>query len=252
MRSLARLEKKMSSMPPKVLGIIGIRSGSTGVKNKNIKKLAGKPLVGWILSAASKARTLNKIVVSTDSKKYMAVARKFGAETPCIRPKRLAQNTSPEIDYVKHMLCWLKDHENYVPDYVVRMMATVPFQSSDDIDSLVNILIANPDADSAVVISEARQHPMKALKIIKNGNQKELISYFGESSREVTPIARQLYPTAYFRSNIIACRHHVIFEKDSLTGDKVLYHEIPQERALDIDNTVDFKIAETLAGIYSL
>ena len=233
----------------KVLGIIGIRSGSIGVKDKNIKNFSGKPLVAWIISTAIKSNYVNRIVVSTDSKKYMKIVNNFGAETPYLRPKALAEYDSPEIDYVKHMLNWLSMKENYIPDYVVRMMATVPFQNANDVDALIDILINNPDADSAVVISEARQHPMKALKIIQKNGTKELVSYFGESSRDVTPIARETYPKAYFRSNVIACKASVITAKGSLTGDKVLFHEIPQERALDIDSEADFRMAENLSEL---
>ena len=82
------------------------------------------------------------------------------------RLQDLCKRAMPEIDFVKHMLDFLKREENYVPDFVVRMMATIPFQTTDDIDSVINVLIENKNADSAVVIAEARQHPQKALKII--------------------------------------------------------------------------------------
>ena len=126
-------------------------------------------------------------------------------------------------------------------------MATVPMQESQDIDALIEILENDQNATSSVVIAEARQHPMKALKIIddKMGASK-LVSYFNESGREVTPIARQSYAKAYFRSNIIASRIETIYETNSLTGDLVRYHIIPQERAIDIDNIIDFSIAELL------
>ena len=88
---------------------------------------------------------------------------------------------------------------------------------------------------------------MKALKIIDGeDNKKKLVTYFSESGREVTPIARQKYEKAYYRSNIIACKTSVIYSTGSLTGDNVSYHIIDQKRALDIDNIIDFEIAELL------
>lgn len=231
---------------PKILGIVGIRSGSKGVPDKNIKILNNKPLVGWILESATKSQRINKLVVSTDSKEYARIARQFGAETPYLRPEHLSTDLSPEIEFIKHMLQWLDEHENYQPDIVVRMVATVPFQSSEDIDQVVDILLNDNSADSAVVISEARQHPHKALKIIKDSKGKDkLVTYLSESSRDVTPIARQNYETAYFRSNIIAFRANALLNMDSLTGDTVLFHIIEQDRALDIDSMFDFQIAET-------
>ena len=126
-------------------------------------------------------------------------------------------------------------------------MATVPLQEPEDIDALVDILNSDKQASSAVVVSESRQHPIKALKIIDDGlGSTKLVSYFSESGRDVTPIARQNYAKAYFRANIIACRIETIFNTNSLTGDLVRYHIIPQERAIDIDNHIDFSIAELL------
>lgn len=231
----------------KVLGIVGIRSGSKGVANKNIRNLSGMPLVGWILAAAQRSQSVNRLVVSTDSEEYARVAKELGAEVPYLRPVDLARDNSPEIDYVRHMLEWLEENENYRPDIVVRMMATVPLQQPEDIDAVVQILEIDPLADSAVVIAEARQHPLKALKIVDDGaGGKKLVTYFTDSGREVTPVARQNYLPAYFRANVIACRTHVVYDTNSLTGDLVRYHIIPQERALDIDNLVDCYIAEYL------
>ena len=232
---------------PKILGIVGIRSGSKGVPHKNIRPLLGKPLVAWISEAAKKSKYINRFLISTDSEEYAEVARRYGAETPFLRPKELAADKSPEFEYVKHALEWLKKNEDYEPDIVVRMMATVPLQTTEDIDGVVEELLKDPEAHSAVVIAEARQHPLKALKLVDDDNGgKRLVTYFSESGREVTPIARQNYEKAYFRANIIACRTPVIYQTNSLTGDRVRYYIIPQERALDIDNHVDFMIAEEL------
>jgi len=237
----------MNSYQHKVLGIVGIRSGSKGIKNKNIHNLAGKPLVGWILDVAQRTKYITRLVVSTDSQEYAEIAEGFGAEVPCMRPLELALDSSPEFDYVHHMLGWLEKTEGYRPDIVVRMMATVPLQTPDDIDAVVQILLSDSLADSAVVIAEARQHPLKALKIVENESVgKKLVSYFTDSGREVTPIARQSYQAAYFRANVIACRTEIIYKTGTLTGDTVRYHIIPQERAIDIDNLIDFKVIENL------
>ena len=235
----------------KIMGIIGIRSGSTGVKNKNIRNLLGKPLVGWILERAKQSNYLDRVIVSTDSREYAQIVREYGAEVPCLRPDSISGDNSPEFDYVTHMLSFLKKEENYAPDIVVRMMATVPLQSSEDIDAAIEILISDNEADSVVVIAEARQHPLKALKIIKDEYGKDkLVTYFSESGREVTPIARQNYHKAYFRSNIIVSKLKTIYESNSLTGDIVRYYKIPQSRAIDIDNEIDFEIAELLISKY--
>ncbi|MBZ0160165.1 MAG: acylneuraminate cytidylyltransferase family protein [bacterium] len=231
----------------KILGIIGARSGSKGVPHKNIRLLMEKPLIAWIIETAKASRYVNRVIVSTDSEEYAAIARRYGADVPYLRPKELAADHSPEWEYVKHMVEWLMEYEQYKPDIVVRMMTTVPLQMPEDIDSCIEELLKDPLAQSAVVIAEARQHPLKALKLINDGKGgQHLVTYFTESGREVTPIARQHYEKAYFRSNVIACRTNVIYETASLTGDFVRYHIIPQERAIDIDSPIDFFIVEKL------
>jgi CMP-N-acetylneuraminic acid synthetase len=230
-----------------ILGIIGARSGSKGVKDKNIRQLLGKPLLGRIIETSKKSKYINRVIVSTDSNHYAGIAREYGAEVPFLRPEELSLDCSPEYDYVLHAVRWLKSNENYEPDIVVRLMPTVPLQTTEDIDLCIEELMKDSSAHSAVVISEACQHPLKALKLVddKKGGFC-LVSYFSESGQEVTPIARQNYEKAYFRSNIIACRLNTIYNTDSLTGDRVRYHIIPQERALDIDSERDFIVVEEL------
>ena len=231
----------------KIMGIIGARSGSKGVPDKNIKILAGKPLMAWIIEAAIESEAINRIIVSTDSESYANIAIQCGAEVPFLRPKELSTDKSPEFEYIAHAINWLEAHEGYKPDLVVRLLPTVPLQMPEDIDLCVDILLEDPNAQSCVVIAEARQHPQKALKFIGHGKgAKYLVTYITESGRDVTPIARQNYEKAYFRANVIVSRTAVIKEYDSLTGDRVRYHIIPQERAIDIDCPVDFLIAEVL------
>ena len=98
-----------------------------------------------------------------------------------------------------------------------------------------------------MVIAEARQHPHKALKLVDDDRGDHyLVTYITGSGRDVTPIARQSYEKAYFRANVIVSRTEVIKEHHSLTGDRVRYHIIPQERAVDIDSPTDFFIVEQL------
>ena len=230
-----------------ILGIIGARSGSKSIPDKNIKPLAGKPLMGWIIEAAKRSKYLTRIIVSTDSEKYALVARQFGAQTPFLRPLEISGDKATDFEYVFHAVKWLRENENYVPDIVVRMMPTLPFQSTEDINSCVEKLISDPEAHSAVVIAEARQHPHKALKLIDDGKGGEyLVGYFSEDGKGVDPTLRQSYPKAYFRGNIIAVRTGVLEKFGTLTGEKVRAHIIPQERALDIDSLTDFLIAEKL------
>ena len=229
------------------MGIVGIRSGSKGIPGKNVKILCGKPLIGWILETASASRFINRLVVSTDSQEYALIAKNFGAEVPCLRPHSLASDTSTDYEYVRHMVEWLAENQAYKPDIIVRMMATCPLQSVSDVDESIERLLVDTEIQSCVVVAEARQHPLKALKIVKNESREEhLVSYFTESAREVTGMPRQHYEKAYFRSNVITFRGNVLNDTQSLTGDRVAYHLTSQENAVDIDSELDFEFAEYL------
>jgi CMP-N,N'-diacetyllegionaminic acid synthase len=230
-------------MKNKILAIIGARSGSKELINKNIRKLGNKPLMAWIIGAAKKSKLINRVIVSTDSVKYAKIANKFGAETPTLRPKQLAKDNSRELDFIIHMLNYLDKKENFKPDIIVRLLATCPFQKPKDIDKLIKLVLKNK-YDSAVIISKARQHPEKALKIVGNKN-KRLVSYINNKGTDVgSNNNRQAYTQAYFRANVIACRPDVIKKNNSLTSKKVGYLIISQSNAIDIDNEIDFKIAK--------
>lgn len=224
-----------------VLGIIGARSGSKGLINKNIKPLAGKPLVGWIIETALRSNHLDRVVVSTDAPDYAAIAREHGAETPFLRPKELASDASPEREHIQFALNWLKDNEGYVPDIVVRLLPTSPFQKADDIDGCVDKLRDDPKADTAVVVAAARQHPMKAFAL----RDDTLVPYCAKASGSMVSNRQEVSP-AYFRANVVACYTDVITKTGDMYGDRVVPLVIPQQRAIDIDSSIDFMIAEKL------
>lgn len=240
--------KKKKNNNFEVLCVIGARSGSQGVRNKNIREFNGKPLMAWIINAATAAKFVSRVIVSTDSDQYAKIAIKHGAEVPFLRPQELATNLSPEFDYVEHLLEELAETENYIPDIVVRLLPTVPLQSPSDIDRCIQKISGSEWASSVVAVSEARQHPIKALKLLEHSNGKiELKPYTEGSSRDITPIARQNYSKAYFRANIIACWTPVIKNTKSLTGDHVAHVEVASWRTFDIDSETDFLMCELIA-----
>ena len=232
-------------MQKKILGIIGLRSGSKGLKNKNIKLLGKIPLFAHILISAKRSKFINKLIISTDSVFYKKLALKYGAEVPFLRPRSLAKDNSNEIDFIKDLLKKLRKKNNYEPDIIVRLLATCPFQKTQDIDKLIRIILFK-NFSSAVIISKAKQPPTKALKIIGK-NKNKIVSFFSKSGRAVgSNLNRQSYIPAYFRSNVIACKTEVIKKHNSLTGSKVGYLLIPESQTIDIDNKYDLEYAEFL------
>ena len=230
-----------STNPKKILAVIGARSGSRGVPHKNIRDLGGKPLMAWIIETAKKSRYVNRVVVCTDSAEYAKIAKRYGAEVPYLQPPEVSEGT--DFEYVRYALAQLKEKEGYDPDIIVRLMSVVPFQKAEDIDSCVEELLRHPDADSSVVVAEARQNPHKALKITPEGR---LVSFMTGEGKGVEPTKRQWYEKAYFRANIVATYPRVLRETGTIVGNHVRHHAIPQERAIDIDSEIDFVIAEAL------
>ena len=237
----------MDSKVLKVLALIGARSGSKGVPDKNIKLLSGRPLMAWVIEAAKKSKYVNRVIVSTDSEAYAKVARECGAETPFLRPAELAGDKSTDFDYVNHAVNWLKENENYEPDIVVRGMPTVPFQQAGDFDGAVEALLNDLEADSSIVMAPAGQHPAKALKLVPDGQGGELVvGYISGDPKDAAPLLRQGYAKAYLRANLVAFRPYVLSKFNSITGERIRPYIVPQDRSVDIDSELDFIVAEHL------
>ena len=230
----------------KILAIMGIREGSKGCPNKNIYPLLNKPLFTWAMSAAKKSRYINKLVISTDSPSYRQEAQSRGIDAPFVRPKELADDNSPEILYMRHALHYLEDEENYKPDLVVRLLATVPMQMHEEIDLCIECLLNNNEYDSAVVVSESRQHPMKGLRIRVDNGRRLLLPYHSDDAREITPIDRGQYAKSFHRSNVIAFRTSTLENTNSLTGFTCYPVPIEPCRGVDIDTVDDLEYVEYL------
>jgi CMP-N-acetylneuraminic acid synthetase len=229
--------------PQEVLAVIGVRSGSRGLPGKNLRPLAGHPLLAWIVATARRAERVTRVLVTTDAEDLADVARAYGAETPFLRPAELATDTATDVEHVRHALRWLEEHEGYVPDVVVRLLATVPTQLPEDVDAAVDLLIADARATSAVVVAEVRQHPLKTMRIDESEGRRVLRpSVPGGAGAE--PTARQAYVPAYVRANVVATRPAVVHATGTLTGALPIAHVIERDRIVDIDTELDLLLAE--------
>jgi CMP-N,N'-diacetyllegionaminic acid synthase len=148
-----------------IIAIIGARSGSKGIKMKNICSLMGKPLIYYTIKAAKESKYISRIIVSTDSEEIAAVARECGAETPFIRPYELATDTATAESFLRHAVRWLERYENYHPDIIVYLQITDLFRKKGIIDLCIKELIEDDSLDSVFV---ARQTHKKFWKL-ENG-----------------------------------------------------------------------------------
>lgn len=228
----------------KCLAIIGLRSGSKGIKNKNIRLFRGKPLVFWIIEAAKNSKLINRIIISTDSSDYAKICRSYGAEVPFLRPEELSHDKSIESEYLAHALNWLKINEGYEPDFVSRLQATSPLQLPKDIDDTIEALINDPKANSSMAAFKSSLLPHKALAMDSNCNYIESY-YSGTSSLEIQN--RQEFKDAYYRGNIITSRYIDFIKTKKQVGKYSKLIEIPEERGVDINSELDLLVAETIA-----
>jgi CMP-N-acetylneuraminic acid synthetase len=142
---------------PSIVALIPARSGSERVRDKNTRPLAGHPLLAYAIASARQAGIFDRVVCSTDSGKIAAVAQRYGADTPFLRPAKFATSTSPDIEWITHALAALEEHY----DLFAIVRATNPFRGPDVLIRGLEQLLATPEADSIRAVELVKQHPGK-------------------------------------------------------------------------------------------
>ncbi len=137
----------------KILALIPARSGSESIPHKNIRLVAGKPLLAYSIEHALASRLINRTIISTDSQAYAEVARQYGAEVPFLRPSEISQGNSTDMELFTHALKWLEENENYIPDICVHLRPTYPVRKVEDIDKVIQILLDSPGIDSVLEVA---------------------------------------------------------------------------------------------------
>ncbi len=228
------------------LALIPARGGSKGIPRKNIKPFAGFPLIAWSIAAGLQAKSVSRVIVSTDDEEIAAAAREWGAEVPFLRPPELAQDRTPDFPVFEHALKRLKETEGYVPDVVVQLRPTSPIRPRDMVDSAVKILLENADADSVRGVVPAAQNPFKMWRF--HGADKPLTPLLEvEGIAEPYNAPRQILPPAYWQTgHIDAIRTATITRKNSLTGNVVYPLVIDPRYTVDIDTPADWAKYEAL------
>lgn len=221
-----------------ILAVIPARGGSKGVPNKNIKDLCGKPLIAYTIEQARKSQYIDRTIVSTDSLEIADIAERFGAEVPFMRPEELATDKSGTLDVLVNAIEWLEENEKYRFDILVLLHATTPLREPEDIDHSIELLVEKR-AGSVFSVTEAHRNPYFNMVEIKN-NKVKLV----KKGKYVT---RQESPEVFDMNSSIYVWWKMIFKKNnSVFQTKSRVHIMPKERSIDIDDHIDFKIAEML------
>jgi CMP-N,N'-diacetyllegionaminic acid synthase len=226
-----------------VLALVPARGGSKGLPRKNVRLLAGKPLIVHTLEHALASRAVTRTIVSTDDDEITRIAVEAGAEVPFRRPAELAGDLSTDLEVFQHALQWLESHEGYAPDLVVHLRPTHPVRDPRTIDAAVRLIQADEDADSLRSVSTPRESPFKMWRVA--GHYLEPLVDV-DSVPEAHSSPRQSLPEVWWQNGYVdVVRPRTVLNLGSMAGTRVLPFVI-DEPGVDIDYEESFLAAEEL------
>jgi N-acylneuraminate cytidylyltransferase len=228
----------------RALGIIPARGGSKKVPRKNIKPLAGLPLIAHSILAGRAARELDRLIVSTDDQEIASVARQYGAEVPFLRPAELAADDTPDLPVFQHALRWLAEQEGYRPDFVIHLRPTQPLRPAGLIDQVVRLL-RETGSDCVKSLVPVEQHPHKMWRLDAEGRPRP----FQDSPlwRQVGPdCARQLLEPLYWSAGLVDGIRSATILAGSTIGRRVEPIFVDEDLCVDLDSPHHFILAEAM------
>ena len=224
-----------------ILGVIPARGGSKGIPKKNIKPLAGKPLIVWTIEIAKKSKYLDKTIVSTDDAEIKKVAEQYGGEVPFLRPAELATDKAAMIPVLRHACETMEKQLGRKIDVIVLLDATAPLRSTDDIDSCIQRL-ADEKRDSVLTVTESLKNPyFNMIEIAPDGK----IHLVKQPEKPI--FRRQDAPKVYdVTSSSYAFSREFLFKAEVVHGLNTAAVIVPQERAGGIDTEIEFRMVDEL------
>ncbi len=230
----------------KAVAIIPARGGSVRVPKKNIKLLAGKPLLAYSIEAAQGCAAIERIVVSTDDPEIGEVAVKYGAEVPFKRPAELSEDV-PTEDVCVHAVQWLEENEGYKPDVVVCLEPPQPFRTGQHITDCLKEFYDNT-VDSVLTISKVSQRPEWMVRFTDDCLITPYTDCFKKQGEALLRFpASQIFEELYYVNGIVfACRTRVLTRYKSLVGKCCAGVVTRKEDSFSLDWPIDFEICEIL------
>lgn len=225
-----------------VLGVIPARGGSKGLPGKNIKLLAGLPLIAHSIRSALAAKNLTRVIVSTDSPEIAETAKKFSASVPFLRPAELASDKANALPVMQHALKQMETLDGLHYDAVMMLQPTTPLRLSSDIDGAVQLLKSSR-ADSVISVVDVEGYHPARMKYIE-GNR--LIDPSFCEAYENQP--RQELPAMYIRNGAIYLTGRETLLGNSFKGKDCRAWIMPGDRSVNIDTEMDFRYAEWILG----
>lgn len=222
------------------LGVITARGGSRGIPGKNLRRLAGKPLIAHTIEAALKAEALDRVIVSTDDDEIAQVCEAWGVAAPFRRPPELATDLSAHLDALLHAVDWLESQAGERYEYVVTLQPTCPLRTADDIDEAVR-LAHSRDADAVVGVCPSPVHPCLAQHLDAEG----VMTPFAPAGMDY--LRRQDLPPVYVINGAVYVNRIASLARErTMFPAGALAYIMPESRSFDIDTPLDLAMCEFL------
>lgn len=220
----------------KNIAIIPARSGSKGLKDKNIKLLSGIPLLGYSIKAAQESKQFDKIFVSTDSEEYADIAEKYGADASFLRTEKNSGDTVGSWDVVREVIERFENEGKFY-DRIMLLQPTSPLRIAEDINKSFELMELK-EANAVLSITEAEHSPLWC-----NTLQEDLCmdSFVNE---KYLGVPRQNLPTYYRLNGAIYLIRREELDEMRMFRKKCYAYIMPNIRSIDIDSELDFKLAE--------
>ena len=229
-----------------VHGLIPARSGSKGIKDKCIKLYKGVPLLAHSISVGLGCSLIDRIVVSTDSEDYANIAREHGAEVPFLRPSDISGDLSPDIEFFKHYIEWLKSNNQECPDIIVHLRPTYPNRNMKFVTKVIqSFLDVYDDYDSLRTVVSLEKSSFKTY-IIDSNRLQPLIPKW-DDMLEPFNRCRQELPQCYIHNGCIdIVKTDVVTKHNSVSGQRILPYVMTSNN--DIDTLKDWYKSENASS----
>jgi N-acylneuraminate cytidylyltransferase len=232
----------MSEKQPTIVALIPARSGSKRVPDKNIRPLAGHPVIAYTIAAALESGVFSDVIVSTDSQKYAEVVQHYGAEVPFLRPEALAGDQSPDIEWLDYTLTRLRDSgRNY--DCFSILRPTSPFRLPETIQRAWKEFSSQNGVDSLRAVEKCSQHPGK-MWIVRGKRMMPLLP-FGPAAQPWHSSQYPSLPEVYVQNaSLEIAWSRVVFEEHTIAGNVVMPFFTVEHEGFDVNSEYDWQLAE--------
>ena len=225
-----------------VIAIIPARSGSKGVKNKNVRCLQGYPMIAYSIAAAKMSDKVDRMIVSTDSDYYARIAEYYGAEVPFLRPVELASDKSTDIEFMEHAINWLYENEYKVPEYFVHLRPTYPLRDYRLIDEAVERIKKDSQATSLRSAHKADVSPFKWFQMNEDIYFRPM---YDNMTLDDANKPRQAFPDVYIPDGYVdILRTDNIVKNDNMHGTCMIGFIV--DDGVDVDNLKDMEKLEAM------